>query len=339
MILSIILIFPIFFSRSLFQKFNPYFKDLVFAKNHIQENHPGVYNQNDPNFNNQLEKNYRKTINKMYVSKKDINVFMNSFKDNHCSVIFNAYYINNLVERFKPNFSVKKHKDLVWIKIPSFHFDNNNQDFQNFLSKIPKMRNAKAVVFDLRANGGGNSNNGDDIIKALFGKDYANEHIEKWHENEYIDFRASSFNIQFFEKQKFPYKKIIDGMKKSYSLNAKYFRFKYKKISCSTKHNVKAKIIVIIDKRVASASLDFIDSLLAQDYPICFIGEKTSSDRLYMNCSYISLPNTNALLLLPIQYYGNRRRGDNESYYPNIYCDVKNEAEILKKVEMVVDSK
>ncbi|ABE04457.1 hypothetical protein [Rickettsia bellii] len=91
---------------------------------------------------------------------------------------------------------------------------------------------------------------------------------------------------------------------------------------------VKAKIIVIIDEKNVSSTLDFIDELKIMTQNIILIGKTTKADRLYMELRTVELPSKLGIFSFPIKVYRNRNRGDNIPYIPDFEIDPKNTAKL-----------
>lgn len=100
-------------------------------------------------------------------------------------------------------------------------------------------------------------------------------------------------------------------------------------------HDVKTKIIFIIEPLNVSAALDFIDSLKMMNYPITLVGKTTKADRLYMEVRSVDLPRGLGTFSYPIKVYRNRPRGDNVPYVPDIDCDVTDTQELIKCVKEI----
>ena len=74
---------------------------------------------------------------------------------------------------------------ILYINLPSFEVDQCVKDFE---AALPRVRSARGLLFDVRHNGGGNSDNGDAIIGYLIDKAFCDLH---WKTRQYMPaFRA-----------------------------------------------------------------------------------------------------------------------------------------------------
>jgi hypothetical protein len=309
--------------------------DATFIYYQILENHPGVYNQEDPEFKNNLDTHYliaKKSLNQAKTKEQRraiLENFARSFNDTHVWISWHKKdnICSKKLERDK--ISIKNiFPKIVWIKLKTFDLRQAERQLQTLLEKIASYRNYSAIVFDLRENSGGNSDYGSKIVRALFSEKYAKQHYTRATAETYVDWRASLDNLFHIQQllKSFPnewIKKTEDGMKKSLKNKEIYYREFFNNLYCQNtgKNPVQAKIIVIIDKHNMSASLDFVDELKMMHHNITLIGEKTKSDRLYMEVRTVKLPSRLGEFSFPIKVYRKRIRGDNVSYYPDFEID------------------
>lgn len=334
-------------------------RDLIFIRNKIQANHPGVFNQQDPTFNQHLEYEFCRAcaaISENVLIKnqqKIIEDFAKSFNDKHLWVSWTDTTELSLQE--KKILQLSKicidylECSIPWVRLPTFIFDQTQQQhFEALLKQLPSFINKPAIIFDLSGNRGGSSFFAKQILVALFGRDYVNSKLERAEAKVSVDWRASKDNLTHLKslrqtlsyRENFEFKNWLDlviaGMKASLTENKPYFNEVPKKLSKSSssyelKHSVMAKIIVIIDQCNVSAALDFIDMLKIIDYPVLLVGKTTAADRLYMEVCTVDLPSGLGAFSFPIKVYRNRVRGDNEPYRPEIEC-VSNSVEQLKLI-------
>lgn len=316
-----------------------YKKDLDFIHNTIVENHPGVYNKLDLKFNANLAKFYSKANEKILqaksnLSKKNIiNEFTKNFNDTHLWINWRNSYKQYISKRKSRTFKIfrpfKNNNMAYWISLPSFDLNSEEQkDFNTLIEKISKIRFAKNIVFDLRGNSGGNSAYGYRLIQSLFGEDYTQQKKCLHDQKVFIDWRASEGNLEHILSliKQYPkdgwLNKIKIGIKDSLKNNKKYYR-EFLHCNYEIKNSppqTTAKVIVIIDFNNVSAALDFIDDLKMVTDDITLVGEKTKSDRLYMEVRTVVLPSKRGNLNFPIKVYRNRPRLDGQAYMPDIVC-------------------
>ncbi len=325
---------------------NSYIIDLDFIYKTILENHPGIYNQEDPDFKGILEQKYSIARNKLkgliLGSKKAIiDEFIKSFDDSHLQISWTSSIKSKILKKDLPKVTpsiFSQNDQYLWIKIPSFQFDEKDLiEFDHFLESFSQLvENKKLLIFDLRGNGGGNSLNGRRILSALFGTNYVEGKIGSAKTKMYVDWRASQGNFNYLKELYSNLKelysttgieedflKFINGMEQSLQRGEHYYRqfndYPIKKGSPETlSSNCNIKIVVIIDSKVFSAALDFIDDLKIAHSNVILIGQTTGKDRLYMDVRSVALPSGRGYFIFPMKVYRNRLRKDNEPYVPDI---------------------
>jgi len=321
--------------------------DLDFMYTTIMDHHPGIYNLQDPNFKNNLDSAYRKSkeffaqTDDVNVEKKILEDFARSFDDPHLWIHW--YSNEELVptsNQIVPSLEVNLLKDqVVWVALPTFDFNAAEQkEFQNLLKVLPKLRNKKIIIFDLRGNQGGNSEQGSLIINHLFGEKYAEEKRNEARSSITVDWRAtpdnlSHINLIYERYQSSYFKDIVEGIKQSIRQNKPYYHEISSQVmtdGSKAAHTVKANIIVVIDSKNISAALDFIDELKMMGPRVKLIGQKTRADRLYMEVRAVSLPSGLGTFSFPIKVYRNRARKDNESYFPDLESQTTDTEKLLE---------
>ena len=275
--------------------------------------------------------------------------FARSFNDTHLWVSLDNANCN-LSRNFSSKFVVKEiSSEVIEISLPIFDLNTNQKkDFDLILRQLPKIREKKAIIFDLRGNQGGNSDYGNQIINSLFGDDYAQHQRGTTNSGVYVDWRASPDNLEHLRHLHKRYQsewlvKIIDGMKQSLQ---KHKPFYYEKeISQKSRSKiklsnpVKAKLIVIIDSVNVSAALDFIDELKMMKHSVVLIGKTTRADRLYMEVRTVNLPSGSGTFSFPIKVYRNRSRGDNVPYIPDYECEIEDTEKLEQSIVSILKNK
>src|SRR3989338_3665896 len=173
--------------------------DLDFIRKTILENHPGVYNKEDPEFVIHMEKAYMHAC-MQKKQKQALIEFVKSFEDNHVALIFNDQTKTkvpaptNISMRFDLEILFS---EITWVTVPSFHnlTDKQKQEYLKLLIELEEHRNDKLIIFDLRANQGGNSDLGTKLLEALFGTKYVQNKITCMKKNQSVDWRASQNTI------------------------------------------------------------------------------------------------------------------------------------------------
>ncbi len=331
--------------------------DLDFIYETILENHPGIYNEEDPKFCKVLRENYLIAKNKLkykvYLLSKEsiIDEFVKAFSDSHLGI---SWEKQNQQEKLKKTNTKKRipsifytNDEYLWIKIPSFQLNAQELiEFKSFLKDFEsRSKTKKLLIFDLRGNVGGNSLNGRCILSAVFGDQYLEEKIKNANQATFVDWRASQGNLIFLrEKYKETkideFQKIIEGMEKALSHGKRYYREFEDRPKPGSKRmlssNPNIKIVVIIDQKVFSAALDFIDDLKIVHSDVTLIGQTTGKDRLYMDVRSLALPSEKGWFYFPIKVYRNRARKDNQPYIPDVKLSTENDIELKKFVEQKI---
>ena len=337
-------------------------KDLIFIEKTIKENHPGIHNHLDQNFKMHLSDSVKKAKKELKKALNDIErmevlcAFGKSFNDSHLSVFFpDLYQLRQPSPVKKCNDFVNKElsKNAYFIKIPTFNPNVEDQIKMNaLLNLLPTLRRYPLIVFDVRQNGGGNSIWGSRIANMLFGEQYAEKKRMEFFKNQYTDYRASKDNIKHVEMiyetiiipqsgpesdESIEWANIIKELhkaykaKKPYASLSDYLNKNGDDVELS-ESLYKGKIIVLIDERCVSATLDFIDELKLLSDHVVLIGQTTKSDSVYMELRSVPLPSGKGEFHFPIKVYRNRPRGHNVPYTPDIQLNDSEIEQYLLKI-------
>jgi len=330
-------------------------EDLKFIEKTLLENHPGVYNTEDPNFVQLVKNGYESAVSQVDKLKSDddyitlLQTYAKSFNDGHLGI--KATNQKSPEKKNERSFSIEEvSPDITWITLPIFSPSKEQQvQLKEIINKMPSLRSKKKIVFDLRGNTGGNSEWGNEILSALFTKQYTKE---KWYEAQKsvnVDWFVSDGNIEHV-------KNLLDSFQNNFGTNNEAFQAISKtyqgmlaakakgehyyleaspKPQEATQHApnpVSAQIVLVIDRKCASACLDFIDNIKALKHNTVLVGEQTTADTFYLEIRHVVLPSGLADLWFPIKVYRNRPRGNNEPYLPNLsYPGDLNNTPALKK--------
>lgn len=319
-------------------------KDLVFIRKTLLENHPGVCNELDPGFVNEMEKNFKIASEKLFTTDlaeqkaKVIEEFGHSFHDAHLWIRYDLSKttISSIPHQIGPFRIQKVTTGVLWINVPTFQPSKSEiKNLNQVIKSLPLLRE-QTIIFDLRDNGGGNSYWGEEILKALFGKEYVNQQLAKSRRNLYTEWRVSEGNLAHIKglisiiKEQFGenhpanqwIKCIYKGMQTAFLKNKNY----YSELPDSNQlpqdsrviNSFNGHIIAVINKNCGSACLDFLDALKAMNASITFVGEPTGTDSVYMELRTSSLPSGKGTLGFPIKVYRNRYRGHHQPHTPDI---------------------
>jgi hypothetical protein len=352
------------------------YKDLKFIKNMIEENHPGflindkLFSTCEYKIFFNEAKNLIKKSNNEIQRKYIIYKFLKLFKDNHLGVCFKhiSFEINNYKDNEKL-FSLKQiNSDTCLIKIPSFAYNSLTKMEKKLFDKLIQSiqininKKCKTIIFDLRGNTGGNPNLGTSILKLIFGTNFVSNKIYNLEKNIKILYRITKKNVNYWISS---YKDYLENCNKEYFKNHKEeeinIKNDFKKFCAECKENLRKnkffkiinlnenhqidyssspaitpKIIIIIDKNVFSAALQFIDYTLSLGLETILIGQPTNSDTFYLDTmNNILLPSKEGFLYMPTKAFIGRKRKNNESYYPKIYLEddvLYNDEKLIHKI-------
>ncbi|MFC1843068.1 S41 family peptidase [Candidatus Dependentiae bacterium] len=323
-------------------------KDIVFIMKTLIENHPGPKNLQDPEFMKVLNAAHREVIadtEKVFTKKEHIDLlkkYTKYFNDKHLSIFIKHQHARVKKQPLqKRGFSLREFMPgITWVTLPTFGPRGQEQveKLQDIIIQMPKYRNNRLIIFDVRGNDGGSSAWGEKIIKSLFGKEYAEKKINELDQNVYVDWRVSKGNVehiymlmdklkkQFGEQSKEVewasklYNEIAYALKKGVSFYSEYGDISESSatIKSSPQNMCSAKILVLIDKFCFSACLDFLDQLKNLDCPVFLIGQTTSADTLYMDVRSVELPSKLGKFQFPMKVYRNRRRASNQPHHPDV---------------------
>ena len=192
-------------------------------------------------------------------------------------------------------------------------------------SRADEIRQAPAVVFDLRGNGGGSSAWINALATTLWGE--AEVRIRA-PEAEGVDWRPSEKNIAQIEE----YKVLMasnpglvawlttaaEGMRAARAEGRPLWREPDEDEATAAPpagpSPMQARTWVLTDSGCASACLDAVDLLKALG--ATQVGQETSGDTAYMEIREEPLPGGRVVARIPMKVYRGRPRGDNETHAP-----------------------
>jgi len=248
----------------------------------------------------------------------------------------------------------------VWVAIPSFYDADPDAlaRLREVVRLAPEWRNAAFVVFDVRSNAGGNSSWGDDLLNALYGKEYLDRVMRPNFQAQTVDWRVSKDNLAHLRN-------MVAGIrsrKGNDDASAKRFENIADAMAAELARNntglfhpadpadggsdasaapveplFKGKVVLLTDSRCASACLDFADRIHFIPGSL-HAGLTTSADSVYMEVRPVTLPSGVGRLGLPVKVYRHRPRGHNEPYVPQApYAGDINDTQQVQKwlVEML----
>lgn len=321
--------------------------DLLFVRDTIVANHPGMHNNEDPAFFAYVEQFFHEAQQELAAAHSDdecksiLRRFGKRFDDAHLSIYFpeqSVTQVTNLMPQPDESFSCSVIiPNTLWVRIPLFMLrDEDKSVMESIIAAMPLSRTFPHIVFDLRGNRGGSSAWGEQIADALFGKSYSDARRAYARANQFVEWRASIDNINYWRTEAMQYVttafgadseamqwvlKVIDGMQQAYDAGEIYYceESKYKNILMQGGESLcVGTIIVVVDRYCGSACLDFIDELKLLGTHVILVGQQTGADSLYMDVRNIPLPSDRGCLRMPVKVYRNRPRGHNVPYVPDI---------------------
>ncbi|MDI6625830.1 MAG: S41 family peptidase, partial [Brevundimonas sp.] len=219
-----------------------------------------------------------------------------------------------------------------WIGLGGFNGDPASADGMALTAlqsaveaRADEIREAPAVVFDLRGNGGGSSA----WINALAATLWSEAEVKaRSPEAEAVDWRTSEKNLATIEEYKVLMGSnpevlawltaIADGLRAAREEGRPLWRQPDEEEATAAPpagpSPMKARTWVLTDSGCASACLDAVDLLKALG--ATHVGQETSGDTAYMEIREEPLPGGRVVARIPMKVYRGRPRGDNETHVP-----------------------
>lgn len=219
-----------------------------------------------------------------------------------------------------------------WISLPTFTPSVPQQSqLQQITAELEALKHAKVIVFDVRGNGGGNSQWGLDLAIALFGEAHVYDRLLPIMGRGMAYWRASTQNTamaaEIVQEVAEQFGEDSDITLEFKALASRMAQHTGKDLVpqslAATKADIKAelnpsltsaRVILLTDAVCASACLDFADFLLPLG--ALHVGQPTFADTVYMDIRTVELPSKLGSLSIPQKVYRNRPRGHNEPYIP-----------------------
>jgi hypothetical protein len=225
-----------------------------------------------------------------------------------------------------------------WYAIPSFNADRQSPAGQALPAMIAQMRRerprlvgARAIVLDLRGNGGGSSDWSRQIANALWGRAAIDRLVTQ---PVHVDWRVSRDNLasirSSYERQNVDamspamrrwFDSVILGLRAALERGDSMWR----QPNDNTDEDRPARpgarlqplsvpVYFITDSSCGSACLDAVD--LWRALGAIHVGRTTSADSLYMEVRQFRLPSGIGAVSMPMKVYRGRTRGSNEPVVP-----------------------
>jgi hypothetical protein len=224
----------------------------------------------------------------LYITETDtclqlINKYINSIEDHHTSLFLNKQ-LSNQKNSIDENIFIFKElrPSIAYLKLGTFgraYLPKLNMLYDSSLSNIEKY---SYLILDLRDNGGGSDEGWHRLLPIIYTNKFQTDKVDFW---------ASNENIEHYLKYKLLPNAVLEklrqqGKKTFYTID----KSRKSSFGIKKKLNNPKKIIILQNRRVASATEDFILMAL-QSKKVITIGENTGGYTGYGNVSTIYTPN------------------------------------------------
>lgn len=222
---------------------------------------------------------------------------------------------------------------IPWVYVPTFD-DSISSVFNLIRKHADDFDVAKAVVLDLRGNGGGNSARAMELLTLLLGAEILNDG-----EQSKIDWRATEGNASYLDglckhmAADSPDLKYLTDISRNIREHEKIgdifyaeknVHYDYTSVQTNKKFINDASIFVIIDGHCSSACLNFLDTLMLNKNSggisnnITLMGLSTSGDSPYNDIRIEKLPSGLGDVYFPMKRISYERRKPYTGYSPDI---------------------
>jgi Peptidase family S41 len=256
---------------------------------------------------------------------------------------------------------------VLWIRAASFSLSAEDARALNaMLDKIHRLKNVRAIVFDSRGNGGGDSGVGGRIfVAATGGLQYDRPGIERL-PRVYAQWRVSDISVaaaaNWVQQTKTIYGQQSpkmgfalarwDELRRAQAAGQQWYEqwegpniwgYRVDRDEMIRRHGrpkrFSGKVILLTDDHCASACLDFADAVRLVPGAL-HVGKTTSADAVYIQSGSVVMPSGNHLWI-PLKVWRNRLRGNNEPLVPDISldCDMEDDECVEAKTLALLDAK
>jgi hypothetical protein len=238
---------------------------------------------------------------------------------------------------------------VFWVGVPTFSSGAETapqleQLVADINARSAEMRNARAIVIDVRGNGGGNSAWADRVAAAIFGEAVAQRAARASSGRSAIDWRASPENVAYWREWMTTVavpefgenseavgfaRNAINGMERAIPRNPPIWRQGSRRVSQGgglTQRRPRgespfaAQVYMLSNGTCGSSCLNFADTVLFVP-GVRLIGSATSGDGPYMEVRNVMLPSGLVELTIPQKVWRGMPRGPLEAYEPDIAYD------------------
>ena len=245
---------------------------------------------------------------------------------------------------------------VLWIRASNFSLNPEQViALEAMLDALPKLAGVRAIVFDARLNGGGDSSVGDRIFDAATGGlSYDTTGVEQLPQT-YAQWRVSDVAIGDAEER-------VAQRRAQYGADSEELRGAEDHLKALQEarqtgevwvtqvagprldraeirrrgghlRRFDGPIALLTRSNCASSCLDFADLVLSVPSAV-HLGQETSSDTLYIDVARGNLPSGNGFMI-PLNVWRNRLRGNNESLIPDVPLDFDNMDEATLRARVI----
>lgn len=238
---------------------------------------------------------------------------------------------------------------VFWIGVPTFSSGSETAPrldalVRDIQARALEMRAARAIVIDVRGNGGGNSAWADRIAAAVFGDRIAQRAARASSARSAVDWRGSPENVAYWRQwisesiatefgensdEARQGRMIIENLARASERDPPIWRQGPRRVSRSgglTQRRPRgespfsARVYMLSNGTCGSSCLNFADTVLFVP-GVQLIGSATSGDGPYMEVRNVTLPSGLVQLTIPQKVWRGMPRGPLEAYEPDIAYD------------------
>jgi hypothetical protein len=224
-----------------------------------------------------------------------------------------------------------------WVHLPNFAPGPTQEaELKQLIAAMPTLRKAELVVFDIRGNGGGNSQWGDDVLEGLYGAPYLDYLQAKQGRQGYAEYRVSAGNLQHLQDGQATQARQFGASSSAFINDADLIKRMGRALQDKTafvRQTVEtppaalpspppaplsgARAILVTDSDCVSSCLDFADAVMRLPKARHF-GQTTGADTLFMEVRHVDLPSHLGSLTFSQKVYRGRLRSNNQPWVPSL---------------------
>ena len=244
---------------------------------------------------------------------------------------------------------------VLWIRAGNFNPDREAAlQIDRMVEELPRLEGVRAIVFDSRGNGGGNSAVGERIFNAATGGlEFDRSHLDGLPQT-YAQWRVSDISIAGmegrFENFAAAYGRDSADAQKAASLRDQLRQARaagqpwvvtpgkprLTRADIAARHGklrrFSGPVVLVTDEDCVSSCLNFAE--LVRSVPgAIHMGQATGADTAYIDVTWLALPSGNHLML-PMKVWRNALRGNNEVLQPDValQADIRDDDAVRKAV-------